>query len=121
VPIFNRNQGNIQVAKAQIASGKALVDQQQLIVQNEVRQAYDQATRADALFQGADRDTTPFARLMDGIEESYAKRLLTVVEYLDFFESYKDNLVQLNALRADRMRAFEQLNFTVGKPVFRTE
>ena len=53
-----------------------------------------------------------------GIEQSYAKRLLSVVEYLDFFESYKNNLVQRKTLRANRVRAFEQLNFAVGKPIF---
>ena len=29
--------------------------------------------------------------------------------------------IALRALRANRLRAFEQLNFAVGKPVFRTE
>jgi len=121
VPIFNRNQGNIQAAKAQVAGGKLLVDQQQLIVQSEVHQAYQLAARNDDLFQKTDRDTAPFGRLMTGIEQSYAKRILSVVEYLDFYESYKNNLVQLNTLRANRVRAFEQLNFAVGKPVFRAE
>ncbi|MBF9220840.1 TolC family protein [Hymenobacter ruricola] len=121
VPIFNRNQGNIQAAKAQIAGSKLQVDQQQLIVQSEVQQAYQLAARNDELFQNTNRDTEPFARLMTGIEQSYAKRILSVVEYLDFFESYKNNLVQLNTLRANRVRAFEQLNFAVGKPVFRAE
>ena len=121
VPIFNRNQGNIQAAKAQIAGSQLLVDQQQLIVQSEVHQAYQLAARNDELFRNTDRDTAPFARLMVGIEQSYAKRILSVVEYLDFFESYKNNLVQLNTLRANRVRAFEQLNFAVGKPVFQAE
>ncbi len=121
IPLFNRNQGNIQAARAQIAGSKILVDQQQLIVQSEVHQAYQLAVRNDELFQNTDRDTAPFARLMVGIEQSYAKRILSVVEYLDFFESYKNNLVQLNALRANRVRAFEQLNFAVGKPVFRAD
>ena len=121
VPVFNRNQGNIQAAKAQVAGSRLLVDQQQLIVQSEVHQAYQLVARNDELFQTTDRDTAPFARLMVGIEQSYAKRVLSVVEYLDFFESYKNNLVQLNTLRANRVRAFEQLNFAVGKPVFRAE
>ncbi|MFD2717293.1 TolC family protein [Hymenobacter monticola] len=121
VPVFNRNQGNIQAAKAQVAASKLQVDQQQLVVQNEVHQAYQLAARNDELFQNTDRDTAPFARLMVGIEQSYAKRILSVVEYLDFFESYKNNLVQLNTLRANRVRAFEQLNFAVGKPVFRAD
>ena len=121
VPVFNRNQGNIQAAKAQVAGSKLLVDQQQLIVQSEVHQAYQLAARNDELFQNTDRNTAPFARLMTGIEQSYAKRILSVVEYLDFFESYKNNLVQLNTLRANRVRAFEQLNFSVGKPMFKAE
>ena len=121
IPVFNRNQGNIQAAQAQLAGSKLLVDQQQLIVRSEVHQAYQLAARSDELFQSTDRDTAPFARLMTGIEQSYAKRVLTVVEYLDFFESYKNNLVQLNNLRANRVRAFEQLNFAVGKPIFRAE
>ena len=121
IPVFNRNQGNIQVARAQVAASKLLVDQQQLIVQSEVHQAYQLAARNDELFRNTDRDTAPFARLMVGIEQSYAKRILSVVEYIDFFESYKNNLVQLNTLRANRVRAFEQLNFAVGKPVFRAE
>ncbi|GAA4021448.1 TolC family protein [Hymenobacter glaciei] len=121
VPVFNRNQGNIQAAKAQIANSQLLVDQQQLVVQSEVHQAYQLAARNDELFQNTDRDTAPFARLMVGIEQSYAKRILSLVEYLDFFESYKNNLTQLNTLRANRVRAFEQLNFAVGKPVFRAE
>ena len=121
VPVFNRNQGNIQAAKAQVAGSQLLVEQQQLVVQSEVHQAYQLAARNDELFRNTDRDTAPFARLMVGIEQSYAKRVLSVVEYLDFFESYKNNLVQLNTLRANRVRAFEQLNFAVGKPVFRAE
>ena len=121
VPVFNRNQGNIRAAQAQVAGSRALLDQRQLAVQTEVNQAYQLAARTDDLYQHADRDTTPFARLMVGIEQSYAKRVLGVVEYLDFFESYKNNLVQLNTLRANRARAFEQLNLTVGKNVFRAD
>lgn len=121
VPLFNRNQGNIRVARAQVAGSKLLVDQQQLIVQSEVHQAYQLAARNDELYQSTDRDTAPFARLMTGIEQSYAKRILSVVEYLDFYEAYKNNVVQLNTLRVNRIRAFEQLNFAVGKPVFRAE
>ena len=121
VPVFNRNQGNIQAARAQIAGATAVAEQQQLTVRAEVFQAYELARRSDALFQSTDRDTTPFARLMQGIERSYAKRVLSVVEYLDFYESYKNNLVQLNSLRAGRVRAFEQLNYAVGKPIFRAE
>ncbi|WP_045686920.1 TolC family protein [Hymenobacter sp. AT01-02] len=121
VPIFNRNQGNIRTAQNQIEVSKAQFNQQQLQVQNDVQEAWRLARQNDQLYQGTDRETSDFNRLMRGIDESYAKRNLTIVEFLDFYESYKNNLVQLNALRANRVRAFEQLNYAVGRPVFNAE
>lgn len=121
VPIFNRNQGNIRSAQHQVEVSKAQLGQQQLVVKNDVQEAWRQARQTDQLYQGTDRETSDFDRLMKGIDESYAKRNLTLVEFLDFYESYKNNLVQLNNLRASRVRAFEQLNYAVGRPVFNAE
>ncbi len=121
VPIFNRNQGNIRAARAQIGQAQALLSQQQLVVRRDVHEAYQVAQRADDLFQHTSRDTTPFAKLIDNIEKSYAKRVIGIVEYLDFFEAYKNNVVQINALRANRLRAFESINLAVGRVVFRPE
>ena len=121
VPVFNRNQGNIRTAHALIESGKAQLGQAQLVVQNEVQQNYQLVGLIDAQFKQADRDMTPFDRIIGGIEQAYARRLIGLVEFLDYYQSYNDNLVQLNQLRASRMRAFEQLNAAVGRPVFRAE
>jgi cobalt-zinc-cadmium efflux system outer membrane protein len=121
VPIFNRNQGNIRSAQSQVEVRKAQLGQQQLAVQNEVQEAWRQAQQTDLLLRSTDGSTGDFDRLMAGIEQSYAKRNLTIVEFLDFYESYKNNLVQLNNLRASRVRAFEQLNYAVGRPIFRAE
>ena len=87
-------------------------------MRNDVQEAWRQAQQTDALYQTANRNTGDFTRLIQGIEQSYAKRNITIVEFLDFYESYKNNLVQLNQLRAARLRAFESLNFSVGRPVF---
>ncbi len=121
VPIFNRNQGNIAAAKAQIAGAQALAQQQQLTVRRDVHEAYQVAQRQDELYQHTNRDTTPFSRLIDNIEQSYTKHLISVVEYLDFYEAYKNNVLQINTLRANRMRAFESVNFATGRTFFRAE
>lgn len=118
VPLFNRNQGNIGTARQQIEISRAQLSQQQLQAENDVQEAWRQASQTDQLYQSADSDMGSFDRLMQGIDQSYAKRNLTIIEYLDFYESYKNNLVQLNNLRANRARAFEQLNYAVGRPVF---
>ena len=119
IPILNRNQGNIRTAQAQIQQGKAQVEQQQLTVRNDVQEAWRLAQQTTALYQTANQNMGDFTRLINGIEQSYAKRNITIVEFLDFYESYKNNLVQLNQLRAARVRAFEQLNYAVGRAVFK--
>ena len=121
VPIFNRNQGNIAAAKAQIGQAQAQAAQQQLVVRRDVHEAYQIAQRQDDLYQHSSRDTTPFSRLIDNIEQSYTKRLISIVEYLDFYEAYKNNVLQLNTLRANRMRAFENINMATGRTFFRAE
>ena len=119
IPILNRNQGNIRAAQAQIQQGQAQVEQQQLTVRNDVQEAWRLAQQTTALYQTANQNMGDFTRLITGIEQSYAKRNITIVEFLDFYESYKNNLVQLNQLRAARVRAFEQLNYAVGRSVFK--
>ena len=119
IPILNRNQGNIRAAQAQIQQGQAQVEQQQLTVRNDVQEAWRLAQQTTALYQTANQNMDDFTRLITGIEQSYAKRNITIVEFLDFYESYKNNLLQLNQLRAARVRAFEQLNYAVGRPVFK--
>lgn len=121
VPIFNRNQGNIAAAKAQISQAQAQAAEQQLVVRRDVHEAYQVALRQDDLYQHTSRDTTPFSTLIDNIEQSYTKRLITIVEYLDFYEAYKNNVIQINTLRANRMRAFEGINLATGRTFFRAE
>jgi cobalt-zinc-cadmium efflux system outer membrane protein len=121
VPIFNRNQGNISAAKAQIGQAQAQAAEQQLTVRRDVHEAYQVAQRQDELYQHTSRDTTPFSRLIDNIEQGYTKRLISIVEYLDFYEAYKNNVLQLNTLRANRMRAFESVNLSVGRVVLKAE
>jgi len=121
VPIFNRNQGNIAAAKAQIGNAQAQAQEQQLVVRRDVHEAYQVALRQDELYQHTSRDTTPFSRLIDNIEQGYTKRLISIVEYLDFYEAYKNNVIQINTLRANRMRAFEGINLATGRTFFRAE
>ena len=121
VPLFNRNQGNIRTAQAQLEGSRLQLTQQQQQARTEVHQAYELARQADEVYQASGPDTGDFDRLIHGIEQSYAQRNLTIVEFLDFYESYKNNLVQRNQLRANRMHAFEQLNYAVGQPLLHAE
>ncbi|OON65852.1 hypothetical protein B0919_23350 [Hymenobacter sp. CRA2] len=117
VPLFNRNQGNIRAAQAQMEGSRLQLQQQQLQVRQDVHQAYVLAQQAEQLSAVTDRNTADFDKLIAGIERSYAQRNITIVEFLDFYESYKENLLQRNERSNNRIRAYEQLNYAVGQAV----
>jgi outer membrane protein, heavy metal efflux system len=85
---------------------------------NEVLQAYSKAQLSEDLYRKMDKDfPAKFQKLIEGVVENYRKRNLTLIEFTDFLESYKNTVAQLNTLQNDRIQAFEYLNFVVGKRV----
>lgn len=118
LPFFNKNQGNIKIAENQIEENKQYYYQTQNQVENEVLQAFTKAQENDRLFRKIDQTfQASFEKLIAGVLENYQKRNLTLIEFTDFLESYKNTVSQLNTLQNNRIQAFEQLNFVVGKKV----
>lgn len=118
LPFFNKNQGNIKIAENQIEANKQYYSQTQNQVENEVLQAFTKAQENERLFRKIDQKfQANFEKLIAGVLENYQKRNLTLIEFTDFLESYKNTISQLNTLQNNRIQAFEQLNFVVGKKV----
>jgi outer membrane protein, heavy metal efflux system len=118
LPFFNKNQGNIKIAENQIEANKQYYSQTQNQLENEVLQAFTKAQENERLFRKIDqRFQANFEKLIGGVLENYQKRNLTLIEFTDFLESYKNTVSQLNTLQNNRIQAFEQLNFVVGKKI----
>jgi outer membrane protein, heavy metal efflux system len=118
LPFFNKNQGNIKAAENQIEANKQYLAQTSNQLENEVLQAYTKAKESENLFRKIDPNyQASFEKLVSGVLENYQKRNLTLIEFTDFLESYKNTVSQLNTLQSNRMQAFENLNFVVGKKV----
>lgn len=118
LPFFNRNQGNIKAAKIGIDQSKTQLEQQRLTVENDVQKAYVKLLTTHKMLQSFDPGfRSQFQRLMDGVTENFLKRNISLIDFTDFVESYKNNILQMNQLQNDRMQAIEALNFSVGKPI----
>ncbi|MES2516727.1 MAG: TolC family protein [Bacteroidota bacterium] len=118
LPFFNKNQGNIKIAENQIQANKQYLAQTTNQLENEVLQAYTKAQESEKLYRKIDPQyQASFEKLISGVLENYQKRNLTLIEFTDFLESYKNTVSQLNSLQSSRMQAFENLNFVVGKKV----
>ncbi|MFN4145150.1 MAG: TolC family protein [Runella sp.] len=119
LPVFNRNQGNIKTAAYQRDANQKYYEQSQIDVANQVLAAYHQALKTEQLTQNLDKTFVPtFTKLIVGVMEGYQKKTISLVEFMDFFDSYKQNIEQLNGFQNSRAQAFNQLNFVIGKTIF---
>lgn len=116
LPFFNKNQGNIEAARIRTQSIQTALQAYQLQVQQSVITSYSKALQVDKMYQTFDnRFATDFSKLIDGVLLNYKKQNIDVVEFIDFFDSYKSTVIQFNQLQNNRMKAFEDLNYAVGK------
>jgi len=118
LPFLNRNQGNIKSAKFQLDQSKVQYDAQKDQVQNDIRLAYNTVLENQKVF----KDFNPqflldYDKLIDEVLKNYTSRNLGLLDFLDFYDSYKQNILQANTLQLNRVNAYEQINFAVGKDI----
>lgn len=119
IPFFDRNQGNIRNAKIQIDASKTQYESAVEKVKNEVTTNYISALRSEKLLQGFDpKFEDNLKNLIEQVTLNFQKKNLSLLEFLDHYDSYKQNVLQMNQLRFNKMSALEQLNLSVGKIIF---
>jgi len=119
LPFFNRNQGNIRNAKIQTEVSKVQYESGLAKVRSDVTTNYITALRSEKLLMGFDPAFEEKMRnVIDQVTINFQKKNITLLEFLDFYDSYKQNVLQMNQLRFNRMSALEQLNFSIGKTIF---
>ncbi|MET7256679.1 TolC family protein [Dyadobacter jiangsuensis] len=119
LPFFNRNQGNIRAAKSSISYYKTAENAKQNAVSNEVDAAVQKVGIADKAFQSVEGQfTDQFQLLSNGIYDNFQKRNITLLEFIDFIETYNESIKEFNRLQADRIKVYEELNYVVGEELF---
>ncbi|WP_018622958.1 TolC family protein [Spirosoma luteum] len=120
IPFFNRNQGAIRAARGQINYQSHLQRQKAIQISNDVATSLQKVREVERQVQAVERSfTTQFDELNQGVIASFQKGNITLIEFVDLIEAYNDSIRQLNRLKADRIGAYEELNYLVGTELFR--
>jgi len=120
LPFWNRNQGNIKAAQYQIEATKQLESQAELQVKNEISNAYRQLLETDKLYKTASLEfTSDYEKLLDGITKGYQNHTISLLEFIDYYETYKNSKLELNHLQNNRLDALENLNLATGTTIFK--
>ena len=122
LPLWNRNQGNIKAAENAVKTQSAALDQQRLQITVEVNTAL---RKIAALEKGTGwADLQQFNReydtLIDEVARNFRKGNISLLQFIDYFNSYSDHVKHTNKFLNDRVLAYEELNYATGAQLFNT-
>lgn len=118
IPIFDRNQGNIEAAEKAILERRSGLENQRITVENEVAIEFGRAIEKNKIYNTyKGKFIDDYANLATLMFANYQKRYLTIIEFADFFETYRNSIVNIYKLKTERAEAFERINYVSGKSV----
>jgi cobalt-zinc-cadmium efflux system outer membrane protein len=119
LPFFNRNKGNILSAKLNMDQSTALKQNTEAIVQENVFRSLQKAIANDKMMKNIDPGfLSGFDRLLHEVLINYQKRNISLLDFLDFYEAYKQNILASNNILINRATAFEDINYYTGTEFF---
>lgn len=119
LPISDRNKGAIRRARAQVEQSRdQLADVRQKAV-SDVAVARQNFLRSVELARTVSDEYTKthIDGLFDSVTENYRKRNITLLEFVDFYNTYKDAMLQMASVRENVFLTAEDLNTAAGRPV----
>ena len=119
VPIFNRNQGNIKSARLSVLQNTNREELARKQAENELFTSYARLKKAVKLYNTSNYELErDFEKIIDGVNSNYSKRNISLLEFIDYYQAYKETCLQLYQTQKDVFLAMEDINTVTGSDVF---
>lgn len=119
LPLWNRNQGNIQIAKLKKDQIGLTAKKAELQLITEVKGTLWMYHRAVRDFEVSNElFSEDFELTAKGMSKEFQSGNIPLIEFIDFFESFNDALGDYSRIKVQLAAAAEKLNLTVGKEMF---
>lgn len=120
LPVFNRNQGNIKIAKHDLAQNKIMEEHSCMSAINELISSYKKLENAMDLYEKTDKGVAhDMEKLVNGLNESFIEKNINIIEFIDFYDAYKDTSLNGFKIRKDVFMAMEEINYITNHNVFK--
>jgi cobalt-zinc-cadmium efflux system outer membrane protein len=120
LPLFNRNQGNIKSAKYSIMSQENTVKDNESKLKNEVVSAVNQYKLNQQLFSTRQLEfNEQYDTLFKNMLKGFKERQISLIEFVDFFDTYKDTKLKILQQQYNLQKAIADLDFAVGAPIIK--
>jgi cobalt-zinc-cadmium efflux system outer membrane protein len=114
--ILNKNQGNIASAQFNIKQQQVVLDAQNAKIVNDVSTAFDKIKFYQQVNNLQQLDfSQQYDKLFQNMLNSYQQRQISLLEFIDFTDAYKDSKLKLLDQHTALIRSLIELNYTVGR------
>ncbi len=118
LPIFNRNQGEIERARQESQQIDARIRASEASITNELAGAYQQYNSSEQLLQNIEKNMLTEAQEVRRIMEySYKRGEATLLEFLDAQRTFNETMQTYNDARSDFARSLYLLDSVSGRGV----
>lgn len=98
LPFFNRNKGNIRAAQLEVQQSDLLAQNKVTAVNNAVVKEWTDLNKAVQLYESIDKDyLDKLDKMIEGVSRNFVSRNISLLEFLDFFSSFRDSKQQYYA------------------------
>lgn len=115
LPFFNRNQGNIKSARYAVQAQETTMKDSDARLKNEVVAAVNQYRLNQQLYNNQQADfNEQYDKLFTNMLKSFKDRQIGLIEFVDFFDTYKDTKLKMLQQQYNLQKAIADLNFATG-------
>ncbi|MCJ8154693.1 TolC family protein [Chryseobacterium sp. SSA4.19] len=116
LPVFDRNKGNIQDARIEVDKKGYETRKNIVKSQNEISSVYQNYLRTKKISAELDNDyENTLDSLLISHEKNFRLRNISMLEYMDFLETFIDNKTIILETKKELNEYFENLQYVVGK------
>lgn len=120
LPIFDRNKGNIAAAELAYKQSDLLEQQAELQVNKDVVNAWQKLANSNSQLNQSNQVLQDnYEQLLQNMVSSYRQRQVSLIEFIDFFDAYKETRNRQLQLIADQRNAAANLNYTTNKTIIK--
>jgi cobalt-zinc-cadmium efflux system outer membrane protein len=115
LPFFDRNRGNIKAAQVRVQQSRYLHSLQVNEAQNEVVKSFKDYQQLSELYQSIDETyINELDEVLVGVSRNFQRKNISLLEFLDFFDAFKENkLLYFDTIRSLESKK-EELNLLTG-------
>lgn len=119
LPLWKANQGNVEKANYAIQQNQKNADYQKLNLETKVQAAYKTwKGQYDQLAEIKTTDLGNMELVYDGMLKNFRKGNISLIEFTDFMDSYRQTALQIYDMKNDIMQSAEQLNQLIQTKIF---